>query len=73
MGIFYISSITCEIIWTFLVHNFEHHIQLKVSGSYGKMMIYFWPICKYFINRLLEIYKFKQCFAKRRSNFGYIQ
>jgi len=26
MGIF-ISSITCEIIWTFLVHNFEHHTQ----------------------------------------------
>ena len=53
MGIFYISSITCEIIGTFLVHNFEHHIQLKASGSYGKMMIYLWPICKYFINRLL--------------------
>ena len=27
MGIFYISPITCETIWTFLVHNFEHHTQ----------------------------------------------
>ena len=27
MGIFYISSITCETIWTFLVRNFEHQTQ----------------------------------------------
>ena len=27
MGIFYIGSIACKIIWAFLVHNFEHHTQ----------------------------------------------